>query len=58
MRLAALVEDPAVVRKILSHLGIPTRAPPARRRQPPVEQLTLVDDLGQLDGVDPPSFAD
>jgi len=28
LTLIAAIEDPAVIRKILTHLGLPTRAPP------------------------------
>lgn len=36
-RLIALIEDPAVIRRILSHLRLPTELPPARpSRAPPM----------------------
>jgi hypothetical protein len=36
LRLLATIEDPAVIRKILSHLGIATECPkPAPARPPP-----------------------
>ena len=31
MKLIALIEDPQAAKKILDHLGIPTRAPPRGR---------------------------
>ena len=30
LKIIAAIEDPPVIAKILSHLGLPTRAPPAR----------------------------
>ena len=35
MRLTATIEDPAVVKKILNHLGISTEVPDARPARPP-----------------------
>jgi hypothetical protein len=32
--LIALIEDPSVIRRILSHLGLPTEVPAARRARP------------------------
>jgi len=32
MRLISVIEDPAVARKILEHLGLPARPPPRGRR--------------------------
>ena len=34
--LIALIEDPAVIRRILSHLGLPTEVPAARPPPPPI----------------------
>jgi len=35
MALIATIEDPAVVRRILTHLGLPTEIPAARPARPP-----------------------
>ena len=35
MRLVATIEDPVVIRKILTHLGLPTEVP--ARRPPPFD---------------------
>jgi len=35
MRLIAAIEDPAVVRKILNHLGMSTEVPEAEPARPP-----------------------
>jgi len=44
MRLVATIKDPDVIRKILSHLGLPTEPPAvAPARAPP--QLDFDDDL-------------
>jgi len=37
MALIATIDDPAVVRKILTHLGLPSDAPEARLTRPPPE---------------------
>lgn len=40
LELIALIEDPRVIRRILSHLGLPTKAPAARpARSPPALPL-------------------
>jgi len=42
MELIATIDDPAVVRKILRHLGLPTEVPEARRpRPPPGDEMTF-----------------
>ena len=42
LRLLATIEDPAVIRKILSHLGIPTGSPqPLPERSPPRSESFL-----------------
>lgn len=53
MRLVAFIEDERTARRILEHLGVPSRAPPRSRACPSAEQLSLVDDRA-WDGVDPP----
>lgn len=55
MELIAAIEDPAVVARILSHLGLRARPPPRGRPFCPPRQLALerLDDRHQ--GVDAPS---
>jgi hypothetical protein len=58
MRLIAAVEDVGVARRILDHIGLPSRAPPRGkpwRRQP---QLAVDDDAHRFDGIDPPAFVE
>ena len=38
MKLIALIEDPAVIKKILEHLNLPSEVPKARAARPPPEQ--------------------
>jgi hypothetical protein len=52
MRLVAVVEDPAVARRILSHLGLAARAPPRGR---PWRRCAGVALPSNTDGIDPPS---
>jgi hypothetical protein len=54
MRLVALVEDAVVARRILEHVGLPTRAPPPGRPWTPQPQLRL-DEVGPAFDADPPS---
>jgi len=52
MRIIAFIEQPEVIEKILSHLGLPTDPPrPRPARAPPEEpeQLDLFDPSEQLD---------
>jgi len=52
MKLIAMIEQPEVIEKILSHLGLPTDPPrPRPARAPPEEpeQLDLFDPSEQLD---------
>ena len=59
MELIATIEDAAVARKILEHLGLPTRGPPSP--SPWVRQPALpIEGLGPeaFEGVDPPSMFD
>ena len=44
--------------KILTHLGLPARAPPRGRpwRPSQQQQLALADDADRFDGVDRPAF--
>ena len=45
LRLIALIEQPAVVRRILGHLGLPTDIPvPRPSRAPPLDSVALGDD--------------
>jgi hypothetical protein len=58
MRLVAAVEDGAIARRILEHIGLPARAPP---RGPPwrrQQQLAVDEGANRFDGVDPPAFAE
>jgi hypothetical protein len=57
MRLVAFIENEHIARRILEHLGIPSRAPPRGRARPSGERLSLVDDRA-WDGVDPPHAID
>ena len=41
MKLIALIEDPAVIAKILYHLGLSSEIPRARPARPPPEQEAL-----------------
>ena len=43
LRLLATIEDPAVVRKILSHLGIAIECPRPAPARPPPEVTGLLD---------------
>jgi hypothetical protein len=38
MELIATIDDPAIVRKILAHLGLPTEVPVARPARPPPDR--------------------
>ena len=51
MTLIATIEDPQIARKILTHLGLPIRAPPV----PPPWRPRIPSERGALDGIDPPS---
>jgi hypothetical protein len=53
MKLIAAIEDPAVARKILLHLNLPTRPPP-RGRPRRLLRLGLVPAAVPFDGIDPP----
>ena len=58
MRLIAAIEHPATVHRILSHLGLPTRAPP---RGPPWRAqrgLALQRGADAYDAIDAPAFPD
>jgi hypothetical protein len=57
MRLIALIEDERVARKILVHLGLPSRAPPRGQPWRPGQQLFAVEDhAAGFDGIDYPSI--
>ena len=57
MELIATIEDAAVARKILEHLGLPTRGPP--KPAPWARQPTLPHAGPEaFEGVDPPSMYD
>ena len=54
----ALVENPAVAARILSHLGLPARAPPRAPPWRPQRTLPLEQRSDAFDGIDPPAAAD
>ena len=60
MRLIGVIEELAVIQRILAHLGLPTRARP--RGRPWRRQQVLPDQAGTCvytgDGVDPPGFSE
>ena len=47
----AAIDDPLVVRKILTHLGLPTERPAIALARPPPEQFDF-DDFNQVDYTD------
>jgi hypothetical protein len=53
MKRIAVIEDPAVARKILLHLNLPTRPLP-RGRPPGLLRLGLEPAADPFDGIDPP----
>ena len=57
-RLIAMIEEPAVIAKILSHLGLPTEPSQAQPARPPPEQLELPELIeAEIDGpIDEPAF--
>jgi hypothetical protein len=59
MRPIAVIEDPLVARRILEHLGLPSRAPPRASGHSRKGQQVLFHDAGtNRDGVDDPGFAE
>ena len=59
MELIAAIEDESVATRILTHLGLPARAPP--RGRPWRRQLALGDrnpTEADVDGVDVPAYAE
>jgi hypothetical protein len=55
MRVVAFIEDERIARKILDHLGLPTRAPPRGRPWTPGQKQLHLDHgfHGYFDGIDP-----
>src|ERR1700689_1876405 len=55
MRLVSVIENEQVARRILAHLGLPTRAPPRGRfRRHGQQSLSFQnDDPARFDGIDP-----
>ena len=53
MELIACIEDPLVAHKILTHLGLPTRAPP---RPPPWTRQRVLPFPERRDDIDPPTL--
>ena len=58
MELIAVIEDAAVARRILEHMGLPTRAPPRGPPWRPQGTLPFIQPGDAGDGVDPPAFAE
>jgi len=56
MKLIAMIEEPAVIAKILSHLGLPTEPPQAHPARPPPEQLELPELIELDEPIDEPAF--
>ena len=53
MELISVIQDERVARRILDHVGLPSRAPPRGRPwRPGRQQLSLAVDRTDLDGVD------
>jgi hypothetical protein len=53
MELIAVIQNDGVARRILLHLGLPSRAPPRGRPwRPGQQELTLAVDHANFDGVD------
>ena len=53
MRLVAVIESELIARRILTHLGLPARAPPRGLPWRSGRQLLAVaDDPGRFDGID------
>lgn len=53
MAMIAFIEDARVAKRILAHVGMPTRAPPRRLRGPPAQQ-PHDEPPNRFDGMDPP----
>jgi len=60
MRLVALIENEQVARRILDHLGLPSRAPPrgAARGSAGPPHRSLAECADEFDGLDPPFIVD
>ena len=57
MRLVAAIEDPATIHRILTHLGLPTRAPPRGSPwRPPAARARPPTPGDEDNGADPPSL--
>jgi hypothetical protein len=56
MKLIAMIEEPAVIEKILSHLGLPTEPPHAHPARPPPAQLELPEFVEFDEPIDEPAF--
>jgi hypothetical protein len=56
MKILAAITNPDAIRKILDHLGIPSKAPHrTAARPPPQTALSATSDLAEVDYADPPS---
>ena len=58
MELIAAIEDPVVAGRILSHMGLPTRARPRGPPWRPQASLPFARPGDAAEGVDPPAFAE
>ena len=58
MRLVGVVDDERIARQILTHLGLPARAPPRGRRKARRGQLELAVTTADQEGIDPPLVLD
>jgi hypothetical protein len=56
MKLIAMIEEPAVIAKILDHLGLPTELPRVHPARPPPEQLELPDFVELDEPIDEPDI--
>jgi hypothetical protein len=56
MKILAAITEPDAIRKILDHLGIPSKAPHRTVARPPPQcELSGTADLAEVDYADPPS---
>ena len=58
MELISVIEDASIATRILSHLGLPTRAPPRGPPWRPQASLPFAQPGEASEGVDPPAFAE
>ena len=58
MELVAAIDEPAVIDRILLHLGFPARAPPRGRPWQPQRVLPFDPRDGRFDGIDEPAVTE